>query len=57
MIPDKVEVKIDVVEVRSGEVLGSGIIKGKSGTSTLGGDHPQDLLPEPMTRFVDSILQ
>lgn len=57
MIPDKVEVKIDVIEVRSGETLGSGTVQGKSGLATFGGDHPQDLLPEPMTRFVDSILQ
>ncbi|MFZ4967345.1 DUF4823 domain-containing protein [Pseudomonas sp. Mn2068] len=56
MIPDKVEVKIDVIEVSSGDVLSSGIVKGKSGLATFGGDHPQDLLPEPITNFVHSIF-
>lgn len=56
MIPDKVEIKVDVVQVSSGDVISSGIIKGKSGLSTLGGDHPQDLLPEPVAEFVDSLF-
>lgn len=55
MIPDKVEVKIEVVQVSSGAVVGSGIAKGASGLSTLGGDHPQDLLPEPIETFVSSL--
>lgn len=56
MIPDKVEVKVDVIDVRSGDVISSGIIKGSSGIATLGGDHPQDLLPEPTAEFVSSLF-
>lgn len=56
MIPDKVEIKVDVVSVRSGDVISSGIIKGSSGIATLGGDHPQDLLPEPTAEFVSSLF-
>lgn len=56
MIPDKVEVKVDVVNVRTGDVISSGIIKGSSGLATLGGDHPQDLLPEPVAEFVSSLF-
>lgn len=56
MIPDKVEIKVDVVRVQSGEVISSGIIKGSSGLATLGGDHPQDLLPEPVMEFVGSLF-
>lgn len=56
MIPDKVEVKIDVVNVRTGDVISSGVIKGSSGLATLGGDHPQDLLPEPVGEFVSSLF-
>lgn len=55
MIPDKVEVKIEVIQVSSGEVISSGIANGKSGTATFGGDHPQDLLPEPIESFVSSL--
>jgi hypothetical protein len=56
MIPDKVEVKVDVVNVRTGDVTSSGIIKGSSGLATWGGDHPQDLLPEPVAEFVSSLF-
>jgi hypothetical protein len=56
MIPDKVEVKVDVVDVRTGGIISSGVIKGSSGLATLGGDHPQDLLPEPVAEFVSSLF-
>lgn len=55
MIPDRAEVKIEVVRVLSGEVISSGIAKGKSGLATFGGDHPQDLLPEPIEAFVSTL--
>jgi hypothetical protein len=56
MIPDKVEVKVDVVNLQSGDVISSGVIKGSSGLATLGGDHPQDLLPEPVAEFISSLF-
>lgn len=56
MIPDKVEVKVDVINVRTGDVISSGIIKGSSGLVTLGGDHPQDLLPGPVAEFVSELF-
>lgn len=56
MIPDKVEIKVEVVQVKSGDVISSGIIKGKSGLATFGGDQPQDLLPEPVSEFVSSLF-
>ncbi len=54
-IPDKVEVKVELVDVPSGSTITSAVIKGKSGLATLGGDHPQDLLPEPAEEFVSSL--
>lgn len=51
-IPDKVEVKIEVIDTAFDTVVASGIVQGRSGLATLGGDHPQDLLPEPMAEFV-----
>ncbi len=56
MIPDKVEVKVDVVNVRTGDVISSGVIKGSSGLATLGGDHPQDLLPEPVAELISELF-
>ncbi|WP_274523310.1 DUF4823 domain-containing protein [Pseudomonas abietaniphila] len=32
------------------------MIKGSSGLATLGGDHPQDLLPEPVAECVSSLF-
>jgi len=54
-IPDKVEIKIEVVEASTGDVVAAGIINGKSGIATFGGDHPQDLLPKPTKEFVSSL--
>lgn len=56
MIPEKVDVKVDVVNVRTADVTSSGIIKGSGGLATWGGDHPQDLLPEPVAEFVSSLF-
>lgn len=56
MNPDKVEIKVDVVNIRTGDVISSGVIKGSSGLATFGGDHPQDLLPEPVAEFVSSLF-
>ncbi|WP_231708982.1 DUF4823 domain-containing protein [Pseudomonas denitrificans (nom. rej.)] len=53
---DKVEVKIDIVDVFSGEAESSTVIDGKSGIATLGGDHPQDLLPDPINEYFRSAL-
>ncbi len=54
-IPDKVSIKIAIIHVGSGKTMGSAIIKGKSGLGTLGGDHPQDLLPEPLDEYAGSM--
>ena len=54
-IPDKVEVKIEVVEAATDRSIASAVIKGNSGLATFGGDHPQDLLPEPIEEFVSSL--
>lgn len=56
-IPDKVSVKVAVVETASGKTIGSAIIKGKSGIATFGGDHPQDLLPQPVKEYIDSLFE
>ncbi|GGK02611.1 DUF4823 domain-containing protein [Pseudomonas matsuisoli] len=53
---DKVEVKIDLIDVFSANVESSTLIEGKSGIATLGGDHPQDLLPEPINEYFQSLF-
>ncbi|HXZ53314.1 MAG TPA: DUF4823 domain-containing protein [Burkholderiales bacterium] len=54
-IPDRVEVKVEIVDVQTGKAVESAVISGKSGLATLGGDHPQDLLPKPVEEFVSSL--
>ncbi|MCB5185022.1 DUF4823 domain-containing protein [Methylobacillus gramineus] len=56
-IPDRLEVKIEVVNTADGSVIEEGLIKGKSGWATLGGDHPQDLLAKPVEEFVSSLFK
>lgn len=53
---DKIKIKMVVTDVKSGAVIKSGIIEGKSGLATFGGDKPQDLLPEPIKEFLSSLL-
>jgi Domain of unknown function (DUF4823) len=55
-LPDRVEVKIDLIETATGKLLDSVVIRGKSGVATLGGDHPQDLLPKPVDEFVSTLF-
>lgn len=54
-IPDKIEIKLTIFNARNNRKLASTIISGKSKWATFGGDHPQDLLPEPISKFVDSL--
>ncbi len=45
---DKLEIKLSVFDAADGTTLATTIISGKSKWATFGGDHPQDLLPEPL---------
>lgn len=54
-IPDRVEVKIIVSDANTRSVIASVVIAGKSKWATFGGDHPEDLLPEPVKQYVESL--
>lgn len=51
-ISDKVEVRLSIYDVETGQQVGSQVIAGSSSFWTFGGDHPQDLLPEPVTAYI-----
>ncbi len=55
-LPDKVEVKLEIIDLASGSKVDGCLIKGKSGLATFGGDHPQDLLPKPIAEFFASVF-
>ena len=54
---DKVEVKIVTWDIKNNVQLSSAIIDGSSGLATMGGDHPQDLLPEPVNAYIDTLFE
>jgi len=54
-IPDRIEVKLVVSDAQSGIEVSSIVVSGKSKWATFGGDHPQDLLPEPVREYVESL--
>jgi len=54
-IPDRIDVKISVYDIASGSEISSTVITGTSKWATFGGDHPQDLLPEPVNYYVQSL--
>jgi hypothetical protein len=56
LISDKVELQISVYDAVTGRLIERGIVDGRSGWATLGGDHPQDLLPQPVNQYVDNLF-
>jgi hypothetical protein len=55
-ISDKVELQISIYDTATGRLIERGTVSGRSGLATLGGDHPQDLLPPPVNQYVDSLF-
>jgi uncharacterized protein DUF4823 len=54
--PDRILLKIVVADTGSDNVISSVLIEGKSRWFTFGGDHPQDLLPDPIQGYVASLF-
>ncbi len=54
--PDKIEIKVTIHEGQDSKELTSAIISGKSKWATFGGYHPQDLLPEPLNKYIESLF-
>ena len=53
--PDRVEVKLVVYDGATQSEIGSAVISGTSKWATFGGDHPEDLLPEPFQQHINSL--
>ena len=54
-LPDRVEIKLIISGAHSKKEIASIVITGKSKWATFGGDHPEDLLPEPFRKYVESL--
>lgn len=55
-IPDKLTLKLAIYEAASGKLVSATVTSASSKWGTLGGDHPQDLLMEPIKRFVGPLF-
>lgn len=55
--PDLATVKLSIFSTDTGTMLDSAVIEGKSGLATFGGDHPQDLLPKPMSQYAATLFK
>ncbi|MCL1145137.1 DUF4823 domain-containing protein [Shewanella marinintestina] len=56
-IPDKLEIQIITFDSKTKKEIANTTFSGKSKWATFGGDHPQDLLEEPVTAYVESLYQ
>jgi hypothetical protein len=56
-VRDKLQLKIDLISVENRQVLESTKIDAKGRWMTDGDDQPQDLLPEPIDKFVRSMFR
>ena len=54
--PDRIIIDIKIFEVASGGVVDAAEVSGKSRWGTLGGDHPQELLPRAVGDYVDVLF-
>ncbi|MBV1913834.1 MAG: DUF4823 domain-containing protein [Pseudomonadales bacterium] len=54
---DRIEIQIVIFDAITKQELANSSYSGKSQWATLGGDHPQDLLPEPTNNYVDSLYR
>ncbi|MGK9065890.1 DUF4823 domain-containing protein [Stutzerimonas chloritidismutans] len=50
------DVRLDLIDVFSGEADSSTVIEGRSGLVTLGDDHPQYLLATPITEYLGAVI-
>jgi len=56
-IPDRITIRVRVIEVSTGELLDDRDLRASSRWATWGGDHPQDLLPELAAQWAHSVVQ
>ena len=55
--PDKIEIQLVIYDLGSQKPVASTNFSGESKLASFGGDHPQDLLPQPIQKYVDSLYR
>ena len=56
-LPDRIEIQLVIYDTVTKNELVNSSYTGKSKWATFGGDHPQDLLPEPTNKYASSLYQ
>ncbi|MCG9713906.1 DUF4823 domain-containing protein [Shewanella insulae] len=56
-ISDTIEIQLIVIDARTKQEIANASYTGKSKWASFGGDHPQDLLPEPTNAFVSRLYK
>jgi hypothetical protein len=53
--PDRIEIQLVIYDAVTQKELANASYTGKSKWATFGGDHPQELLPDPTNKYVNSL--
>jgi hypothetical protein len=56
-IRDRIELRIEIIDPPTGQLLHGSVIKGRSRFFSDGGDTPKDLLHDPIEKFAASLFQ
>jgi len=56
-IPDRVQIQLTVFDAKTKQEVAKISYSGKSKWMTFGGDHPEDLLPEPTEQVIESFYK
>ena len=54
-VPDRLSIKVSIIDTKTSQNISSSIIEGRSGWATFGGDHPQDLLPSAVKELTNNL--
>jgi len=55
-IPDIIKLKVSITSTKSDEIIDTFLAEGKGKVWTWGGDHPLDIVKEPMTQWINSLF-
>ncbi|WP_368163662.1 DUF4823 domain-containing protein [Aeromonas sp. R6-2] len=55
--PDRIEIQLVIYDAITKKELANSSYTGRSKWATFGGDHPQDLLPDPTNAYVSGLYQ
>jgi hypothetical protein len=55
-IPDKIRLKVSIQSTKSEAIIDTFLIEGKGKVMSWGGDHPLDVVKEPMSQWVSSLF-